>query len=247
MRKLLVILLLIIPACVWGWGSLVPCSRIGGQTSSSCDDCSGSLMFAWHMDDNDPTPDVTLGTPCGCSDGDEIGAETGSPEFSTTQKSDGTRSLRINALDEDYLFVVSSDDLINLDSFKVTFDIYVVSYPGTAAKYIEIFRATSGSDYVVVVAKNGGTLNTYHNGGATWNDLAGVTVATGSFVSCELQMKTGVAGNDSYLICGANSAEEDNDLGTAASATSLYFGDKSGDEAGEYYIDNVKIYPCDRY
>lgn len=34
MKKFLILLIILIPACVWAWGSLVPCSRIGGNKVS---------------------------------------------------------------------------------------------------------------------------------------------------------------------------------------------------------------------
>lgn len=211
-----------------------------------CDNCSGTLKFAWHMEDDDATPDVTLGNPCGCSDGDTIGAVTGSPVFSTAQKSDGTRSLHINAIDEHYTFVVSSDDIIEPDNIKITFDIYIVSYP--ASNYANCMSTATNSTNFLRLRLTTGDLQGKYMGGGEADYVGGVVVSTGTWVSCEYQAKTGVAGNDHYIICGETAAEEDDDLvATDGSMTSLDFGDNGGDSAGEFYIDNVKIYPCDRY
>jgi len=214
--------------------------------SGGCDDCSGDLKFAWHMEDNDSTPDVTLGNPCGCSDGDTIGAETGSPVFSTTQKSDGTYSLHINALDEGYEFVVSGDDLIEADNVKITFDIYVVSYPTGTLRHGLIRTAYDLNNNLALRLCDGAIQGSYR--GNSTEDFIATAVATGSWVSCEYQAKAGVAGVDHYLKCGVNETEEDDDLlAMSASSTKKKYGDAYGDGAGEYYLDNVCITLCDRY
>lgn len=220
-------------------------SVVGGD--SGCDDCSGTLKFAWHMEDNDSTPDVTLGNPCGCSDGDTIGAETGSPVFSSAQKSDGTYSLHINATNEHYKFVVSSDDLIETDNVKITFDIYVVSYPvNTEQSHIFLRTAYNTPNSLFLGLKNGYVYVQYV--GNSDVDYIETLVATGSWVSCEYQAKTGITGNDHYLKCGANETEEDDDLtGMVSSSVKLCIGDEYGSGAGEYYLDKVRVSTCDMY
>lgn len=214
-----------------------------------CDNCSGSTQFAWHMEDNDSTPDVTLGNPCGCSDGDTIGAETGSPVFSSVQKSDGTYSLHINALDEGYTFDISSDDLVTADDVKITFDIYIVSFPseGNDHYFLEINKDTENYLQFRLETLTSTNIRAIYEGGDVICSIF-VNATTGSMLSCEFQIKTGVAGNDTYLICAAESAEEDNDLlAIVGETTALVFGDTQGSEAAEYYLDNVNIEPCDRY
>lgn len=222
---------------------------IEGTPEGLCDDCSGSLKFAWHMEDNDATPDVTLGNPCGCSDGDTIGAETGSPVFSTTQKSDGSYSLHINALFERYEFAISADDICEADNVKITFDLYIVSYPSAGASHNIIEVNKDGNNYTKI--RLTGTTSSvaveYHANG-TASDYLTVAVSTGAWVSCEYQAKTGIGDNDHYLKCGENSDEDDDDLvAMDGSLSSLVFGDTNGSGVGEYYVDNVKVYPCDRY
>lgn len=223
---------------------------IVGIGSVVCDDCSGTLKFAWHMEDNDSTPDVTLGNPCGCSDGDTIGAETGSPGFSSVQKSDGTYSLHINALDECYTFDISSDDIVIADDVKITFDIYIVSFPSDGYNHYFLEINKDVENYLQLRIETEG-INTRVRAIYEGNDVicsAYIAATTGSMLSCEFQIKTGVTGNDTYLICAAESVEEDNDLSAIiGETTALVFGDTQGTEAGEYYLDNVKIDPCDRY
>ena len=200
------------------------------------------------MEDNDSTPDVTLGSPCGCSDNDTVGAENGTPVFSTTQKADGTYSLHIDALDDRYSFSVLSDDLIVGDDFKVTFDLYIVSYP-SAGTTMEIIRWVDDADnYVAIRLRGTGpAVQGFYRGQAT-EDYIEVSAATGSWLSCEYQGKTGIVGNDHYIACAASSTEEDDDLNAMLqSMDTLIFGDQEGSEAGEYYLDNVKVYLCDKY
>jgi len=244
MKKLfLAIIFCLFAISAWAMSGPFMQSMVG---SGGCDDCSGDLKFAWHMEDNDSTPDVTLGNPCGCSDGDTIGAETGSPVFSTTQKSDGTYSLHIDALDEFYTFAVSAKDLIDPDNVKITFDIYIVSYPSATLTH-EIIRATDDPTNYLRIYLFEGNVKVRHEGQHTFDDVS-VSVSTGSWVSCEYQAKTGVTGVDHYLICGVTSDENDDDLITLTATTDkLVYGDSYGTGAGEYYLDNVKVYPCDRY
>jgi len=246
--KKLILLILLLPSLCFG-GSIQDAHKAviaRMNTAVVCDDCSGTLKFSWHMEDNDSTPDVTIGNPCGCSNNDTIGAISDAPVFSTTQKSDGTYSLHINALDENYLFSVTTDDIVEVDNLKITFDIYVVSYPSAGKYHHIIFAGDDVNNYLQIQLEGTNTvLGVYYNGQTTV-DRINVNLDTGSWVSCEYQAKTGVAGNDHYLACGVASTEEDDDLvAFAATADSIRFGDEYGDEAGEYYLDNVKIYPSD--
>jgi len=217
----------------------------------ACDVCAAQpLMFSWHMENNDITPDVTIHDvitdPCGCSDGDTIGAGTASPVFDGASYSDGSYSLYVDGLDDRYDFTVDTKDIIDPDDIKMTFDIKVTTYP--ASGYAEVIRASYNADNNMVVQLiDIGVVRVLHIGGAD-SDSVEVSVATGSFVSCEYQSKQGVAGNDHYLICGATSDEDDDDMtAMAASMGYLQMGDHYGTGVAVYNLDNVKIYPCDKY
>lgn len=243
--------------CFFIWGNILFCTparalsptflQLVAGGDPVCDDCSGSLKFAWHMEDNDNTPDVTIGNPCGCSDGDTIGEEFGSPDFSTSQKSDGTYSLRINAKFERYKFAVSSNDLIDLDSIKITFDLYIVTYP--SAGLIQILVSEyDGTDHLALYLSSTDNKVIAQRIGQSTSQYIGIAVATGSWFSCEYQAKTGIGDVDHYIKCGVTSAEEDDDhLTKDDPAIKLMLGDVTGTSVGEYYLDNVKVYPCDRY
>jgi hypothetical protein len=91
MKKIILILAIcLVPLTAMGF------MFIGGRpaaSSSSCDDCSGTLTFAAHFENSD---DVTSGTPCGCSDDDEVGDRTQSahtPTYVSTPKKDGSYAL----------------------------------------------------------------------------------------------------------------------------------------------------------
>ena len=215
-----------------------------------CDSCAGDLKFSWHMEDDDSTPDVTIGDPCGCSNNDTIGAETGSPTFSNAvgQANGGTNALYINASGEYYTFDVTTEDIIVLDDIKLTFDIYIVSYPASGAAYVITSEYDSSNFIYVYLDQATAKLAVWYRGGADSDSLL-VTVPTGSWVSCVYQaLVGGPAGNDHYLICGAASDEGDGNLtAQGGSPASVVFGDNGSGDAGTYYLDNVKIYPNDRY
>jgi len=250
MRKYFLLVLLVI----FCFGFRSPHLRVVAiKNASSCDDCTGATQFAFHMEDNDSTPDVTLGTPCGCSDGDTIGAETGSPAFSAVQASDGTYSLHIDAFNEYYEYDINANDIINPADFKIIFDIYVVSMPSDDQwKRFEILGAAGDADdYVSLYLEDRGA--TEEITGAVncqgTEETINVVITTGAWkTSCEWQFKDGVAGNDHYLSCDGNTREDDDDPTTfGTTPTTLYFGDERGTEVEEYYLDNVKITASDRW
>ena len=217
-----------------------------GSGGVVCDDCSGATMFAWHMEDDDSTPDVTIGNPCGCSDGDKVGAETGTPAFSGAQKSDGELSLLINGGAEYYTFVVDADDIFNMDDFKITFDIYVTSWP-TASGQHQIWAASGGTHNAQIFLDDQAIdqIGFCKNAQCVYAP----TPATGEFISCVAEAKDGVEGNDMYMSCtGDEPGEEDMDHDASTSSTSMTIGDVSGgDPTGVYYLDNFKITPSTRY
>jgi len=215
------------------------------------DDCSGSLMFSWHME----STDIESGSPAGCSDGDTTGTAAGTPTISTDRYTDGTHSLLTNALDEGYTFTPTG--LVDLDDAKITFDIYVATAPsnGSGGGYQEFFhtRYASWENYIsALIEETGPVLKVWRSGQGT-NQNVNVTITTGAWYSCEYQMKVGVAGLDHYLNCGGTPDEDDDDhIAALNSGVPDYFlvGDTYGSAPttpGVFYLDNFKIYPSDRY
>lgn len=220
-------------------------------------DCSGTQTFCYTMEDNSNPSDVTVGTPTGCSDNDETGTWTGTPAFSSAVGQPptmaGTLAFHVDNLDERVEFSVTAGDLINLDDFKITFDLYVVSFPASATDHELLqVRATTdpANNRIAIRIVNGGSIIARHYGNAgagAYDSITISSISTGSWLACEWQAKDGVDGNDHYLACGATSTEEDDDFNAANDAGTLMVGDNSGDLAGEYYLDNLTIQPSDRY
>jgi hypothetical protein len=180
------------------------------------------------MEDDDSTPDVTLGTPCGCSDGDEIGAETGSPSFDATTQSDGTYSLLINALTEYYAFDISGVDLFDIDDFKITFDLYLGSYAG-AGEWVYVWQAYYDADNLASVYIDATQVCGYQCAATVCNSVCISGLSTTTWYSCTYEGKDGIEGNDHKIVCGATSQEEDDDLGTVGNdADYFYFGSPGG-------------------
>jgi hypothetical protein len=116
---------------------------IASGEAPSCDDCSGARTFAWHMEN----VDVTLGTPCGCSDADTIADGSGDIDFVDAAPApfDGTYSLCwLGALDYAY-FTLSGT--INPENFSVTILVNMVD--GTFDSGTEIFELYGDTnDYI---------------------------------------------------------------------------------------------------
>lgn len=133
------------------------------DTGPPADDCSGDLKFSWHMENID----VTLGTPAGCSDGDETGTLNSSASLSTTEKSDGTNSVKVEKSSGAgyYSFDVSSNDIIAMTEGKLTIDLFVDTYVDNAVFikwkdsgcYAMIRMRNDGSDIEVQAYVDQGT------------------------------------------------------------------------------------------
>lgn len=211
-------------------------------------DCTNGAKFCWSFENTT----ITTGTPAGCSDGDTTAAATGSPALDSGQVVSGTNALHINALDEYYQFLVSSNDLVDPDDFKITFSLYAVSCPGTSTNKMDLIRIANGAggdSSSIQLYNNGGQCSVRHNHYSEGSgDNLIVAISTGSWISCEVQIKQGVGDTDHYLACGENSTSNDDDpVAFSADATTLEFGDLGGNEAEEYYLEDVTIQPCDKY
>lgn len=223
-------------------------TRDGG---GGCDDCSGDLKFSWHMEN----VDVTLGTPCGCSDGDEGASTDGTPSLSSTEKSDGTYSAYGDTVDY-YKFVISHPDLVDVSEGKVVMDIFIPT--GEWAADVTFFDAyydsgtrincmtagSSGSDIEVRCAHDDGwqELEATSGTGHTENEWLRVTVRWDASQSsadfdvelCDLTLP------DTTSNCVNSGADNDIDGDWGANTpTELRIG-PSGNCA--IYVDNIQIY-----
>lgn len=223
-----------------------------GATSStttySADDCSGTLVFSWHAVLDDMTPTVTDGCPalpCGCADVDETGTANGSPSFSNAYG--GGYALLINALDENFRFLETG---ASFDDIKITFDIYIVSFPG-AGKDTSFFNMTStATDNITLYTAETGSITAVRYCNSSGDSVTVSSLSTGVwYTDCEYLAKTGVGGNDHKLTIGAETPDEDNDA-LAASVTAdngFYIGEREGDTASTYLLRNIKVYAASGY
>lgn len=215
-------------------------------SGGSCDDCSGSLILSNHFE----STDIESGTPCGCADGsDTTMAATGSPALSTTWKSDGTYSGHFNADTEYYQL----DNTISHDDIKITWDMRVISLPTTGEQGV-ISVELNNEEYISITYNTTGdaSVRAYREGSSVASNVrVYTTLVTGSTLSCEYQIKVGVAGVDSYLKIGSGTDEDDDDPTALTSACDKVIyghgGVLSTGSGGEIYIDNVKISVSDRY
>lgn len=91
-KPLLTILLLFFMLThAYAFNQLAVCAGVPAVAAGGCDDCSGTLVFSTHFENDN---DITVGTPCGCSDGTTAQALTGGSTYSSTYASDGTYSCK---------------------------------------------------------------------------------------------------------------------------------------------------------
>jgi hypothetical protein len=226
-------------------------SESGGGGGGGGDDCSGDLMFSWHMENTT----VTSGTPAGCSDGDTTGSANGSVELSSTQVSDGTYSAKADAITEYYYFAVSSEDIVAVAEGKVILDIYVDVFVN-ATRFWHIDTAdteslqctTTGSaaDIEITCTFNGdgwsSTIFTAGSGHAedewlrvTYQWKASESTADHKLTLCDLTPP------DTTSNCTIKGPEDDIDGVWGDGPDNLELGN-SGNTASTIYVDNIQIY-----
>jgi hypothetical protein len=114
----------------------------GVASGGSCDDCSGSTTFSWHMEDLN----VATGTPCGCSDGDEDGTANGGATLSDAQKYDGSKSLLSG--NDDYISFASTNILTMAGEGTVSFYVYVADWTANTG-FTEYWGAKYDADNMI--------------------------------------------------------------------------------------------------
>jgi hypothetical protein len=229
-------------------------SESGGGGGGGGDDCSGDLMFSWHME----STTVTSGTPAGCSDGDTTATANNSPTLSSTQTSDGTYSAYANASVEYYYFAISSEDLVAVAEGKVEFDLYIE----TLASNQRFFHVdTSDIESIQCTINSGSTTSdiridctftgddwgsTVHSGSATGH-------AEGEWLRVTYQWKASESNADHKLTvcdltppdttsnCYSQGPEDDIDGAWTFLPDNLELGDSAA-TSGNLYIDNFQSY-----
>lgn len=103
MKRLFFIPIVLFASVAWGNpGCMMMSGSAGGV---ACDDCSGTLAYSHHAENNDDATTSANGT-CGCSDSVtykswDLTTGATSAEYSTTQKYDGLYSVYIDAVGDE--------------------------------------------------------------------------------------------------------------------------------------------------
>lgn len=259
MRRAL-ILLLLWPSLALGaglstWnGSAISGQKYHGATLSSwcgadwsaCDDCSGTLSWSHHFE----ADDLTSGSPCGCRDGAVSTSIThNNSALSTTQKSDGAKSLYYAGAN-DYASFTLDSSTFNASDGTVTFD----WYPVACAASTLLFNASYNTDNRLRIY---GTANCSVNlffvsGGTSKAVYAGATKSDEAWYRVTAKWKTGVAGNDMLVqICDLNVGTQetsncvgspgDLDISSLAGQPATGMAGNADSAAVSGYIDRLRI------
>lgn len=203
-------------------------------SQSAGDSCTGTLLFAAHMENDD----VTQGTPAGCvvSGGDNTITKTG-VSYSTTQKSDGSYASYSTA--ENSSMVISSTNMDVSITGTWCGDIY---YTQTVNRRVFTINTTPVLTGIVVYSAGANTLRTNYNAsGYTGSD----TFANYTFVRACFSWDTSGAGATDKLATKLNTSawqEQTNFTITDISNPATYYVTGGSFQYYPGYIDNVKLY-----
>jgi len=235
MRKFL-IAFIILALCQVAGARTVTVVTGQGVAASSCDSCTGTLLFGSHFENSD---DVTTGTPCGCNtNADVTWDKTANVEYSTTQESDGTYSIHVTSAEATKTATIPVD--FSATTGTVVFDFYWVAETDFY-HFINFTYNAANRIFLYYDDPYGVTLNIDH-GGVNWNPyLAG---AANTWHKVVIKWDTATAHDGKYFSfkVGTNSATSDNSTAFAAAPTSLVIGYSSSATTQEFYIDNLKVY-----
>jgi hypothetical protein len=250
MKRILLILGLLVLLCSPAIARMTVLVLGGGGGGASADSCSGGLIFSWHGED----ADVTVGTPTGCSAGDETGTASSGATISSTQKKDGSNSVSIPTSSDYYSFTLSSSDIFNDDAGTVDFWIYMDTHSNHGG--ILRFQETAGTDEIYIrMEESGGNdeLQVWHEGNSVertaYTSVGPITEDTWYHVIVKWDTVSAHGGN--YLSICADTTNGTTNCGTNASQPSslsddsgtLVIGDFAGWNGGDgYYLDLFKIY-----
>ncbi len=235
MKKLLTILVvLVIPFSSWAGGV----TMIGGGTPAevTCDSCSGALVASFHFEDS-TNHNLTVGTPCGCSDdANKIYSLTGGSTYDTTYKSDGARGVNAQGEDDAVEYAQTTIDVTAVGTWCG--DVY---FTGTADGRV-FTVATTITGTFVYGAGNTNVLKTT-NGASTYQGTTTYASNTWTRV-CFSWDTTQAAGSDKLANkVGANAWQANATL-TLTQQTNIatWFVVSGNFQYGRGYFDNVKVY-----
>jgi hypothetical protein len=210
------------------------------------DDCSdANLLFSWHMENEN----VTLGTPAGCSDGDETATLNSGATIDSTQFQDGANSLSCPTGSDYAGFAVSGNDIFsetagtiifylrintggyvtgaNLFSSRIDpnnrFEIYMQGADTPTGR--EIFMRWDGAGTTQSASTSDADLDTN-----TWYKITAKydTADVDPNLSLQIDSETPVTNNNN-LVAWSGSLSAMN-IGNTLSA------------ASDYWLDNIKVY-----
>lgn len=220
----------------------VPAASGGGGTWPS----DPHLIFEWHAE----TADVTTGTPSGGSAGDTTGSAFGGAVISTSQAEDGTHSISIPTAEDYYTFDWSSTAKIcNPTAGTLDFYLYIPSL--TSEISVFDFRVDANNNIGLLIYSDG-MLYAVSRQGGTASATRSLTGAIGSAAWYHVKLRwdhTAHSGQYIKSTADATTGESNNDisfgtdvLGTwAGTSGTVKFGDWDND-AGGFYMDNIRIY-----
>lgn len=240
MRKIWPILLLLFFISIRADAVVIVYSQQGGGGAASvvCDDCSdANLTFSWHAEDID----VTVGTPCGCSDGDTTATLVSGAVISSTQKSDGTNSLSFPTSLDYATFDNTSEDIINKDAGTIIFDIYLTA----RANFQRVFiYEVDSNNFIRCQTRNIDELDVIYSGDST--EIGAVTGAAdlslNTFYTVTAKWRTGVTDPSLSITVNGSTGTNNTDLtAIIGNSGTIEIGSKiSGSTFG--FIDKVLIY-----
>jgi hypothetical protein len=246
MRKIIpiILLLILIPAlCMSGTLQNAHRSVIAKKNASAPagDSCTGDLLFSWHAEN------VDLASETGCSVGDTTATALSDVSLSTTQKHDGTYSIKPTSTSDYYEFAVSTEDIVKSDAGRITGWVYNPAGAGT--NYIAFVRGDGNNTILIWYTTN--TIRVSYKGNSTGQELAGPTnsITDDAWTYFEASWSV-TAVSSHYLRLGTSSDGATPTNWTyhdtaitdmAVTPTSVRFGETQG-EAFDHYIDTIKIY-----
>ena len=145
MKNILTILLLLflpwLSACTESEAWMSPVILGGGGGGVVCDDCSGTVGAAWHME----STAIEGGDPCGCTDNASKTVTVSGATLEGAQKNDGNYSLLVNATNEYASLPITSADIYDSAQGSLEFHVYLDTTTGNN----DIFEAYGdANDYM---------------------------------------------------------------------------------------------------
>jgi len=208
------------------------------NTQSGCDDCSGDLSLAHHLEN----VDCETGTPCGCSDNASKSLTLGSDASISTQTatnwpSDGTHSLALGTGNTTFP--------LNWDKNKgtISFDIYCSSYTATQNA---VYIGDVDGDHVKVIMVYSDNNKVYfqirHNWGTTWTVASAANAFTGGKVSITAKWDTTDHSGNYMALDVDGTTTYGSTAFTPVSGTYTTLVAPANASGNTCYIDNVKVY-----